>query len=575
MVLSVVVDMNHNISFATLYILIYFTCMDVWKLLAGVVIFLLGNSYMEEGLRHAAGRRFKLFLKRQTNQPVKAVTGGAILTMFMQSSSVVNLLVLSLVGAGVVHLHQALAVMLGSNVGTTVTGWLMATLGFYFDVKVFALPLLVIAGLLTVIFDKRHKIHYPAKFFLGFAFLFLGLSFIKEGAEFVVMNTSLTDYIGYPYLFFAILGLVLTALVQSSSVTMALVLSVLYHQGLDISSAAAIILGAEIGTTLKLGIVSMKGLAVKKRVALGNITFNTVGSVCLFFFIDPVLKLIQLFPGMHDPLLLIVAFQTCTNLFSVILFLPFLKSFGRYLEKRFKEESSMEYLNKISASNMPLAIGAVEKENVHLLAHVLYYMRTLFDLDKNAADLPTYSYAQKMSQGVSYDQVKHLYGEIHAYSIKMRQQEMNPEDFTRMDALLTSMRNLMYAAKSFKDIEKDISLLNQSSNQVKYEYYMDVRHETTRFYKAVAAILNGMPASDVFNELKQLFGDVQAAYQAGIVSLYQDKRSVGLNAMEMATLVNVHREMMTAFKSILFAMKETYLSADEASYFTDMPGFIH
>jgi phosphate:Na+ symporter len=564
-----------HISFAALYFLLYFTSMDVWKLLAGVVIFLLGNGYMEEGLRHAAGRRFKLFLKRQTNQPVKAVAGGALLTMFMQSSSVVNLLVLSLVGAGVVHLHQALAVMLGSNVGTTVTGWLMATLGFYFDIKVFALPLLVVSGLLTVIYDKRHKMHYPAKFFLGFAFLFLGLSFIKEGAEFVVMNTPLTDYMGYPPIFFAILGLVLTALVQSSSVTMALVLSVLYHKGLDISSAAAIILGAEIGTTLKLGVVSMKGLAVKKRVALGNITFNTVGSVCLFFFIEPVLEVVNLFPGMQNPLLQIVAFQTCINLFSVMLFMPFLKPFGRFLEKRFREESSMEYLNKISGANIPPAIDAVEKENIHLLAHVLYYMRTLFDLDKNADDLPMYSYVQKMSQGVSYDQVKTLYGEIHAYSIKMRQQEINPEEFTRMDALLTSMRNLMYAAKSFKDIEKDIALLNQSSNEVKYQYYLDVRNETARFYKAAATLLNRMPDKDIFLQLKQLFGDVQTAYQAGIITLYQDKRSAGLSAMEMATLVNVHREMMTAFKSILFAMKETYLSPEDASYFTDLPGFIH
>jgi len=545
--------------------------MDVWKLIAGVVIFLLGNNFMEEGLRHAAGRRFKLFLKRQTEHPVKAVAGGALMTIFMQSSSVVNLLVLSLVGAGVVHMHQALAVMLGSNLGTTVTGWLMAILGFNFDIKVFALPLLALSGLLVVMYDKRNKVHYPSKFFLGFAFLFLGLSFIKEGVEFVVMNTPLMEYRNYPLLFFSVLGLLLTALVQSSSVTMALVLSVLYHKGIEIDSAAAIILGAEIGTTLKLGLVSMKGLAVKKRVALGNITFNAVSSVCLFFFIHPILKI----TNFQDPLLQLVAFQTLINLFGVIFFLPFLKRFGKFLERRFQEGSSMEYLNKISGSNIPLAIDAVEKENNHLMVHVLYYMRTLFDLDKQAPDLPQYPFAKKMSEGISYEQVKKLYGEIHAFSIPMRQQEMNPEEFTRMEALLTSMRNLMYAAKNLRDIEKDIIQLNQSSKDVKYQYYLDIRKETDRFYRRIAEILACVSSTEIFPSVKKMFAEVQEAYQLGILTLYQDSRSAGLNATEMATMINVHREMMTAFKSIMFAIKETYLKAEESAYFSEQPGFIH
>jgi phosphate:Na+ symporter len=203
--------------------------MDIWKLLAGVVLFLMGTVFMEEALRQALSRKFKLFLKQQTSNRFKAVAGGTVLTVFMQSSSVVNMLVLSLVGAGVVQLYQALAVMMGANIGTTFTGWLLVTLGFYFDIKDFAMPFIAIFGILMTTFNKKHPIYHIARFFVGFAFLFLGLVYIKEAVELMIQNTALVKYATYPLIFFGLLGLVLTAFVQSSSGVMALVWSVWYH----------------------------------------------------------------------------------------------------------------------------------------------------------------------------------------------------------------------------------------------------------------------------------------------------------------------------------------------------------
>ncbi len=553
----------------------YFTDMDIWKLLAGVVIFLMGTSYMEEALRHAIGRQFKLFLKRQTTHRVKAVFGGTLLTVFMQSSSVVNLLVLSLVGAGVVEMYQALAVMMGANLGSTVTGWLMALLGFYFDIRDFALPLLGIAGLLMVLNDKEKKIYPVARFFTGFALLFLGLSFIREGMEHWVMQTSLFQFSGYPLVFFALAGLLLTALVQSSSVMMALVLSVLYHNGITLPVAGAIILGAEVGTTLKLGLASMGGLTIKKRVAYGNILFNTISSLLLFFFIEPMMEGLAKIPGLADPLLRIVAFQSLINLTGVLIFLPFLKKFAEVLSGWFKEESSMEYVDKISIDQIPLAIEAVEKENIHLFAHTLYYLRHLFAYAENAGDISLYPHKNKFPEGVRYEHVKTLYGEIHGYSVKIRQQQMTNEELSRMDALLTSMRNLMYAAKSLKDIEKDITQLHRSSNEIKYAFYLNISAQSKNFYEEVVQILNTYRQSDVFHALTQLHLALQKIYDAGLLALYEDDRAVGVNALELATMVNVHREIVTAYKSVFIALKETFLKGAEASYFEELPGFIH
>ncbi len=548
--------------------------MDIWKLLTGIVFFLIGTGFMEDALRQALSRKFKLFLKQQTSNRFKAVAGGTVLTVFMQSSSVVNMLVLSLVGAGVVQLYQALAVMMGANIGTTFTGWLLVSLGFYFDIKDFALPLLSLSGILMLTFNRNHPVFHIARFFLGFAFLFLGLVYIKEGVEAIVENTVLVKYADYPTIFFTFLGFLLTSLVQSSSVVMALVLSVLYHKGIDITSGAAIMLGAEIGTTLKLGLASFGGLAAKKRVAFGNIIFNTSSSVLIFFFISPLINFINLIPGFHDPLIQLVCFQTMVNIIGVFLFLPILKPFSRFLENRFHQESSTDYLNKIPSSNISLAIDALEKEYFHLLAHTLLFMRSVFHISGSVSELKIYPAADKIANGVNYDDVKSLYGEIHGYYIRIRQEEMTSTEALRLECILSGMRNLMYAAKSMKDIIKDLNQLSRSSNEIKYHYYQELQNQAQYFYEETIVMMNQQESKAIFMSLVNLHSYIQKLYSTGIQMLYESSSALQVNATELATLVNVHREMMTGCKSVIFSIKEYFLSGKEAAYFDELPGFI-
>jgi phosphate:Na+ symporter len=548
--------------------------MDIWKLLTGVVLFLMGSGFMEDALRHALSRKFKLFLKDQTRNRFKAVTGGTVLTVFMQSSSVVNMLVLSLVGAGIIQLYQALAVMMGANIGTTFTGWLLVALGFYFDIKDFALPLLAVSGVLMLSLHKNNPVHHAARFFLGFAFLFLGLVYIREGVEMMIQNTSLDRYANYPSIFFALLGLILTALVQSSSVMMALVLSVLHQKGIDITSAAAVMLGAEIGTTLKLGLASVGGLAAKKRVAFGNIFFNTTSCILIFFFIPQLLDLLRQLPGFSDPLVQLVGFQTMVNLIGVILFIPFLKPFSRFLENRFRHESSTDYLNQISSSNISLATDALEKEYYHLLAHTMYFMKSVFRLKDTRLELSRYPADQTETKEIKYEDVKSLYGEVHGYSIRIRQEEMTKSEALRIDAILSGMRNLMYASKSMKDVLKDLDHLSRSSNDEKYRYYLSLQKEAHYFYEAVLHMVNEAGQATFFDALVQLHTHIQDLYNSGLMLLNESSAAAKLSATELATLVNAHREIMTGFKSVIFSMKEYFLSGKEAAYFDDLPGFI-
>src|SRR4026209_1063536 len=146
---------------------------DIWKMLAGVAIFLLGIKLLEESLQELAGRRFKLFLKKQTENKLKAIGGGAIVTAVLQSSSLVSLMVLAFVGAGIIKMQNALAVILGANLGTTIDSWIVALVGFKLNIENIALPVSGIAGIGFAVFKKQSVWYNWSRFLLGFSFLFV------------------------------------------------------------------------------------------------------------------------------------------------------------------------------------------------------------------------------------------------------------------------------------------------------------------------------------------------------------------------------------------------------------------
>jgi len=267
--------------------------MIVLQLLSGVVFFLLGFRYIEEGIGSMTGRAFKLFLKKQTNHPLKAILGGTLLTALLQSSSLVNFLVLSFVGTGVLKMHQALAVILGNNLGSTVSNWIIATVGFKINLDILSLPLICFFGFIVLFYSRANKIMHWSKLLFGMGFLFFGLEFIKTSVAGSLQTYDFSFLSQYRLIVFLGFGLVATSLTQSSSVTIALTLSALNADGITLIAAMAIVLGSEVGTSLKLGLAAVGGPAIKKKVALANLVFNGVITVLAFALIQPSYHLIK------------------------------------------------------------------------------------------------------------------------------------------------------------------------------------------------------------------------------------------------------------------------------------------
>jgi phosphate:Na+ symporter len=548
---------------------------QVWELLAGVVIFIIGMHWLEDALKRIAGRPFKLFLKKQTSNKVKGILGGALVTALLQSSSVVNIMVLAFVGAKVLQMENALALMLGSNLGTTFTSWIIALIGFKINIEALAWPLTGIAGLIWTMLSPHNRFYSWIQFLLGFGFLLLGLYFMQTGVTSSLEHIDLLQFNRFPLIVFLILGAVITTIVQASSATIALTLSVLHAGGISLEAAAAIVLGAEIGTTSKLLILAQGKLVEKKRVALGNFLFNTISSVLAFVAISPLLHIIQNWVGIKDELASLAFFQTLVNLLGIILFFPFLKLFGRFLQNLYSNnKQDTSFIHKVSIKEPELALMATQEEIKHFMYHTIQYAVEALNIKNFQLPATTWKPSHQFANlDERYDYLKDLHGDIQQYYVQLQASITDKEETVLLDQYVSALRNGMYGAKSLKDARLDADQLRNSSNDIKFGYYQMSGQRMGQFLLEITPFLTGEKAAGI-EVLKKEFAELAEQYQHSVMELYGKNRSRELTDIELSTLVNYNRELYTAKKSLLLAVSELKLNPPEASHLRELPGFI-
>ncbi|MFU8768183.1 MAG: Na/Pi cotransporter family protein, partial [Desulfotignum sp.] len=224
--------------------------LDGWKFLAGLGIFLFGMFMMEESIKLLSGRSFKILIRRYTGSRVKGLLTGIASTAVLQSSSAVSLMVLAFVGAQLVTLVNAIAVIMGAKVGTTITAWIVAVFGFKFKIETFALPLIGLGGVGLIFLSKSPRYVNISKLLISFGFLFHGLDFMKTSVEQLASAIDIASLPAFGPFVYILAGILLTAIMQSSSATLAVILTTLFTGIIDFKAGAAMVIGANIGTTV-------------------------------------------------------------------------------------------------------------------------------------------------------------------------------------------------------------------------------------------------------------------------------------------------------------------------------------
>ena len=257
---------------------------QIFTLLGALGMFLYGMNLMSSGLQKAAGDRLRNFLSAMTSSPFKGVLTGLGITSVIQSSSATTVMVVSFVNAGLLTLAQAISVIMGANIGTTVTAWLVSWLGFKADISILAVPLMALGFVLSL--SKKDQRRNMSELIVGFSLLFLGLSLMKNSVPDLQQTPEVLSFIqgwqGYGFgsvLIFLVFGTILTLVLQSSSATMALTLIMLNMGWIRFDMACAMVLGENIGTTITANIAAAVGNVPAKRAALAHTVFNVFGVI--------------------------------------------------------------------------------------------------------------------------------------------------------------------------------------------------------------------------------------------------------------------------------------------------------
>ncbi len=340
--------------------------------MGGLGLFLLGVGMMSDGLRDAAGASLRKLLSHWTRTPLHGVFSGVFMTAVVQSSSAVTVAAIGFVNAGLLNLRQTLGVIYGANIGTTMTGWLVAVVGFKLNIQAFALPLIGI-GMLLRLLGKRSRWSSFGWALVGFGLFFVGVDALKGAFEGLVTTFALSKLTaagaGQTALYL-LAGIVMTVLTQSSSASIALTITAAATGVVGLHAAAAMVIGANVGTTSTAALATIGATANAKRVALAQVIFNVgTGLVALmilplmFWLIGMISDVVGLAAA---PSISLALFHTVFNVLGVLLVLPLNERLAAFLEGRFKGREAKthlpRFLDTAVASNPVLAINALVLE---------------------------------------------------------------------------------------------------------------------------------------------------------------------------------------------------------------------
>jgi len=364
----------------------------IFKLIGGLGIFLFGMKSMSDGMKAVGGRKLRKIISSVTERRIMAVGAGVLATFLVQSSSITTVLVVGFVSSGIMTLVQAIGVILGANIGTTITGWILAL-----KVGKYGLPLLGI-GVFVLIFSKKERVRLWATVIMGLGMIFFGLELMKSGfkpmremPEFVAWFSHFSADNYWGVIRAALLGCALTVIVQSSSATLGITMGLASTGVIDFHTAAALVLGENIGTTVTAFLASLGAPTIARRAAFSHILFNVIGVswiIAIFFpyvaFIDQVaLWSAHLFDLTPTVLVKIALVHTAFNVVNTLIFIPLIPVLAKVVtvlvpaKGDVSETLETKFINEHFLSTPEIALDLIEKEQVHLMKQLPGYLDTV------------------------------------------------------------------------------------------------------------------------------------------------------------------------------------------------------
>ncbi|GGB88354.1 hypothetical protein GCM10011352_12940 [Marinobacterium zhoushanense] len=393
------------------------------QLIGGIGLFLLGMQLMTIGLKQAAGRSLKRALVAATKSKLRGLLSGTLITAAVQSSSAVTVATLGFVNAGLLTLGQSIAVIYGCNIGTTMTGWLVALIGFKIKISAFALPMIG-AGMVARTVSKNGRLGHVGTALAGFGLFFIGLDFLRSSFDGISEQVPLNEIGNSPLALtlFVLAGFVLTFLMQASAAVMAIALSLVHTGSITLSAAAALVIGANVGTTTTALLASIGATPSAKRISAAHVLFNLLtGAVGLLFLILLAGWLDHLDPQRFDLVSLLALYHTLFNLTGVAMIWPLTDRMETFLLKRFRsqeeDEAQPHFLDANILTTPSLAVEALNRELARVSQHCSRMVREAI-----SAETPNQARLEAQAQGIYQ-----LVGKISEFNQELARQNLSME----------------------------------------------------------------------------------------------------------------------------------------------------
>ncbi|WP_142784851.1 Na/Pi cotransporter family protein [Changchengzhania lutea] len=540
---------------------------------AGVAILLFGMIMLEEGFRVFTKGPLENILKNATNKLYKSITAGAVTTAFIQSSSLVSVITISFISAGLISLQGGLGLIFGANIGTTATAWLVAGFGLKIKISVLAMPMLVFGIIFS--FQKRMSLKGMGNVLAGLGFFFLGIHYMKEGFDVFKEYIDLSQYAVSGFLGVVIytgVGIIITTILQSSSATLALILTALAAGQIEYENALALAIGANIGTTITAVLGALGSNSAGKRLATAHFIFNIITGMVAMFLIFPLARLVNILSEVFqiatdNYTLKLALFHTIFNVLGVILMLPFIKKLERFLlrffkEKIYKDIDEPKYLNQAVLEFPASAISALFKESKYLfkksvfeiVAHSLNIHREDIKsgeklkhvIEKSKTDFET------DIEGLYYKKVKTIYGEIIRYaSIAQSTLRLNSKQIKAITDIKIANRKMVEIIKDSRELNKNISHVLHLENEHLQDEYDSYRKKITKVLRIIYLFRTENDTEKYALQLNQLKKEAKANARHSNKSIDKLIRKNLITAEMASSLFNDYTNVNDMIKKLI------------------------
>ena len=540
---------------------------------AGVSILLFGMITLEEGFKVFTKGPLKSLLRKATDKLYKSISLGAIVTAFIQSSSLVSVITISFISAGLITLAGGIGLIFGANIGTTATAWLVAGFGLKINISVLAMPMLIFGIIFS--FQNNNAFKGIGNILAGLGFFFLGIHFMKEGFDVFNDHIDLTAYAIPGFLgvvIYTLIGIFMTTILQSSSASLALVLTALSAGQIEYENALALAIGTNVGTTITALIGSIGSNISGKRLALAHLIFNLVTGIVAVSIISPLSQFVNylsvlFYISADDYTLKLALFHTIFNILGVLIMIPFIKKLESFLlsfikDSKVKDIDEPKFLNKAVLEFPGTVISSLEKETKYLFENAIYEIVShSVNLHRNEIESGIKSKKLIKKSNADFNinvrdlyahKVKTIYGKILEYATKAQSDlNINEEQNKRISEIKIANRKMVEIIRDVKELRRNIINYIDSDNEYIKNEYNKFRRRIVKVLRAINRLKFDENKEASYNEFLEMRNTAKNASKKGNKNINNLIRNHLITNYMASSLVNDHENVNDMIKKLL------------------------